>query len=542
MLRPGSVVALLLTLISGTLPSPAADLTVLARPGPWPVADRSIVYQGKIWFSTAVKGIDHNSADIWSFDPATSKLRFERYLFSQDTGHPVTHGDLLYWPHEDMRVGLGAGIVSVTDGHHWRDLVVGADDHMMHTHAAAEWQGKLVAAMAGWNAILAVSDDAGRHWRQLVNDAPKTGSFHRYNDIAPLGDRLFVRHWQSSGLSLAEYRDGRIVPVEDWPHARHFTRLTRFSSALYTLVDDDDGIAELWRVDADGPVRIDIEPAGLKMRQLLSDGERLWIVAAAADGGQLWSSTDGSVFTPGDRFRGGRSHSAVAAAPGAIYVTGEGADGRSIVWGPAAATIAVPDGPPGLPQQTMDPDPDFDATAETKRLARLLTAAETYQSHGRPLRDALEAAFAKRPGPGFFARLLKLPVPQREVDIFGGRYTASAPDMAIWHILAAMARNGEASVPVELLRLPWNHPSNRPQKWFDPLLIAMHAVQLTGQNDRATVTALIERLGRANDPDWLQSQVTGTLSAITEMPFAYDRAAWKKWWPSVRDTWPQQPG
>lgn len=325
MFRTGLGLTFLLILIAGTVTSLAADLAVLARPGPWPVADRSIVYQGKVWFSTAVKGVDHNSADIWSFDPATRKLRFERFLFSQDTGHPVVHRDLLYWPHEDMRVGLGAGILSVTDGRNWRDLVIATGDHMMHTHAAAEWQDRLVAVMAGWNSILAVSDDAGRHWRELVNDAPKTGSFHRYNDMAVLGDRLFIRHWESSGLSLAEYRGGRIVPVEGWPHQRHFSRLSWFSDALYALVDDDKGNTELWRVNTAGPVRVDVEPAGLKMRQLVSDGERLWIVAGAADGGQLWSSNDGSVFTPGDRFHGGRSHSAVAVAPGAIYVTGAGA-------------------------------------------------------------------------------------------------------------------------------------------------------------------------------------------------------------------------
>lgn len=538
MFRSVRGLTLLLILIVGTVPSFAADLTVLARPGPWPVADRSIVYQGKIWFSTAVKGVDHNSADVWSYDPASRKLRFERYLFSQDTGHPVVHGNLLYWPHEDMRVGLGAGIVSVTDGRNWRDLVIGTDDHMMHTHAAAEWQGKLVAAMAGWNSVLAVSDDAGGHWRVLVNDAPKTGSFHRYNDIAALGDRLFVRHWQSSGLSLAEYRDGRVVPVEGWPQTRHFSRFTRFAGALYTLVDDENGNAELWRIGADGPARIDLDPAGLTLRHLVSDGELLWIVSAAKDGGQLWSSTDGSVFAPGDRFFGGRSHSAAAAAGGAIYITGEGADGRSIVWGPRMAATAAPDEPPPLPRQTMDPDPDFDAMAETERLARLLTAVEAYQSHGRPLRDALQAALAKRPGPGFFGTLFRQPVPHLDVAIFGGRYSATAPDMAMWHILAAMARNGEATIPIELLQRPWTRPSNRPQKWFDPSLIAMHAVQLTGQNDRTTVATLIERLDRPDDPDWLQSQVTGTLSAITGKPFAYDRKAWKEWWSSVQEFWP----
>jgi hypothetical protein len=101
-----------------------------------------------------------------------------------------------------------------------------------------------------------------------------------------------------------------------------------------------------------------------------------------------------------------------------------------------------------------------------------------------------------------------------------------------------MARNRDATVPVQILAAEWNREPNRPQKWFDALLIGLHAVQLSGQNDRATVDALIGRLDNALDPDWLSSQVTGTLSAITGKPFAYDKQAWKAWWDSARDTWP----
>lgn len=540
MFRTGAGLALSLMLLLGPLPSVAAELGVLARPGPWPVADRLIVYRGRIWFSTAVKGVDHNSADIWSLDPASRKLRFERYLFSQDTGHPIVHQNLLYWPHEDMRIGLGAGIISVTNGQEWRDLVVSADDHMMHTHATAEWQGKLVAAMAGWNSVLAVSEDAGESWRPLVNDAPKTGSFHRYNDIAALGNRLFVRHWQTTGLSLAEYRNGRVMPVDGWPGNRYFSRFTPFAGALYTLVDDDSGKAELWRIDGQGPARIDVGSGDLDMRQLLSDGERLWIVARTENGGQLWSSADGAVFAAGDWFRGGLSHSAVAAAPGAIYVGGEGADGRSILWGPQSTAMMTPTTHPTLPEQRLEPDPDFDEAAASASLQRVLGDVESYRNHGRALREALQSAEAKRPPAGFFSSLLAARLPQQEIEIFGGRSSVSAADMAIWHILAAMARNGEGAIPLELLTAQWGRPTNRPQKWFDPLLVSIYAVQLTRQNDRATVNALIERLDNPGDPDWLRSQVTGTLKVITGETFAYDKAAWKNWWSSAQGSWPQE--
>lgn len=539
MFRSGFGLVLFIFLL-GPISSFAGELAVLARPGPWPVADRLIAYRGKVWFSTAVKGVDHNSADIWSFDPAAQDLRFKRYLFSQDVGHPVVHKGLLYWPHEDMRIGLGAGIVSVTDGSEWRDLIVPVGDHMMHTHATTEWKGKLVAAMAGWNSALAASEDAGKSWQLLVNDPPKSGSFHRFNDIASLENRLFVRHWQTTGLSLGEYRDGTVVPVEGWPNNRYFSGFTPFAGALYSLVDDDTDKAELWRIDAKGPRRVDINSVDLDMRQLLSDGERLWVVTRTHGGGQLWSSTDGADFVVGEEFKGGVSHSAVAIAPGAIYVAGEGADGRSILWGPRTASIDPPPAPPDLPEQRQKPDPAFDAPAEGDLLNQILGATQNYQSHGRPLRAALQSVLAKRPPPGFFTSLLSAQVPDQDIEIFGGRSTVRARNMATWQILAAMAQNGEKTIPVRFLTVPWHRPSNRPQKWFDSLLVALYAIQLTGQKDRATVEALVDRLDFQDDPDWLQSQITGTLSAITGKPFAYDRAAWKKWWLSAKSGWPRK--
>jgi hypothetical protein len=541
MIRARNHLALFLVLFFCVCPSLAAELGVLARPGPWPVADRLIAYQGRIWFSTAVKGVDHNSADIWSFDPTSQESQFERYLFSQNTGHPVVHKGLLYWPHEDMRIGLGAGVVSVTNGVDWRDLLVPADDPMMHTHATAEWRGQLVAAMAGWNSVLAASDDAGKSWRLLVNDPPKSGSFHRYNDVAALGDRLFVRHWQDTGLSLGEFRDGHVAAVEAWPNNRYFSPLTRFAGALYALVDADDGKAELWRIDLHGAEKVDVGTAGLDMRQLISDGKSLWFIARTGNGGQLWSSADGQVFLPGDTFRGGLAHSAAAAAPGKIFVGGQGADGKAILWGPPPTTGVDVPGLAVLPEQRVGTALAFDGDAEKRRLRAVLIAPDNYQRHGRPLRKALREVLLLNPPPDFFASLLEAEVPEQDIEIFGGRFTVPARDMATWQILAAMAQNGDRSVPSELLTGPWQRQPNRPQKWFDALLIAMHAVQLSGQSDRETVDALMGRLDNAGDPDWLQSQVTGTLTAITGEHFAYDKAAWTKWWALARKNWPQKP-
>ena len=61
----------------------------LARVGPWPVASEPIAFRGRVWFANSVKGRNHNSADLYSYDPATGALRYERHLFSQDAGQPL---------------------------------------------------------------------------------------------------------------------------------------------------------------------------------------------------------------------------------------------------------------------------------------------------------------------------------------------------------------------------------------------------------------------------------------------------------------------
>ena len=96
------------------------EIPVLARIGPWPVASRPIGFDGRIWLANSVKGVNHNSADIYSYDPRSGALRYERHLFSQDAGQPLAWNGLLYWPFEDSRASLAWGEYMVTDGERWR--------------------------------------------------------------------------------------------------------------------------------------------------------------------------------------------------------------------------------------------------------------------------------------------------------------------------------------------------------------------------------------------------------------------------------------
>ena len=65
-------------------------LVPLVRPGPWRDVTQLIGYGDRLWFANSVSGTNHNSADIYSYNPTTQTTRYEQHLFSQDAGTPTT--------------------------------------------------------------------------------------------------------------------------------------------------------------------------------------------------------------------------------------------------------------------------------------------------------------------------------------------------------------------------------------------------------------------------------------------------------------------
>ena len=522
----------------------SAELRVLAQIGPWPAADRLIAYRGRLWFSTSVKGVNHNSADLWSIDPASGDTRYERYLFSQDAGIAAVHGGLLFWPHEDMRMGGGYGVISVTDGKNWRNLYLPSASRMLHTHAVSEWNGKLVVAMAGWNSALATSSDLGRTWKTLIDDEPREGGFHRYNGLGVLGDRLVVRHWERSGVSVSEFRDGKMRKTPGWPKGVDVSELVVFQHALYAIVRTQDDVTELWHIAGDDyrANKISISPRGLDLRAITSDGQSLWLAVRTPDGGQLWSSRDGVEFMLAHSFGGGTPVSITSLGENQIYVGGKSDDGQAIVWGPREPATAASQtfARAGLPAVPSCSHSELGGRRLHQDLHDELQGIDNYQRHGSGLLEAIGNLVSKRPPPGFFARFLEVELPEQPIEVFGGQFSVPAREIGLWHLINAMEANCEASVPVRLLEPPWSRKSNGPQKWFDPLLVAMRVIQQLRQNDRSTIDALVTRLDRSNDPDWLQSQIVGTLTAITGQRFAYDFDEWHNWWRGARGEWPDQ--
>ena len=66
---------------------------------------RSSATGPRIWFANSELFRNHNAADIYSYDPATGALRYERALFSQGAGRPLVAGRLLYWGKADLDFG-----------------------------------------------------------------------------------------------------------------------------------------------------------------------------------------------------------------------------------------------------------------------------------------------------------------------------------------------------------------------------------------------------------------------------------------------------
>ena len=114
----------------------AEPLVRLAGDFRWPHVSSLVWYDGRLWFANGVKYVNHNSADIWSYEPASRRLRYERHLFSQDAGDPAVHPGLLYWPFEDPRFSAGRGEFMATDGEDWRWGML-ASPETFHVHAMA---------------------------------------------------------------------------------------------------------------------------------------------------------------------------------------------------------------------------------------------------------------------------------------------------------------------------------------------------------------------------------------------------------------------
>jgi hypothetical protein len=74
LIKTAALVAVFLCVTSQTRDAAATDkLTILKDGLHWPHVSSLIGYRGRLWFVNSRKYMNHNSVDIWSYDPACGK-------------------------------------------------------------------------------------------------------------------------------------------------------------------------------------------------------------------------------------------------------------------------------------------------------------------------------------------------------------------------------------------------------------------------------------------------------------------------------------
>ncbi len=529
-LIPLAVLILAVIMLScGGMTHAAQALVPLAKPGPWSGVSGLISYGGRLWFVNSVKFVNHNSADVYSYDPVSGKTRYERHLFSQDAGEPVVFGGLLYWPFEDSRFSARHGEYMVTNGRdwQWRSL---PDGEVFHIHAMATHRGQLIAATSAWRAGLQRSGD-GAAWRVIYDHPTPPRAVTRITTLATLGGVLYagLTDYLPQGSKLLKWVGDTLEPVAGWPAGTMVTSLTAYRGQLYGVNTTAEGSA-LWRTDGKTARRV-MGLDGYFVSDLAAGPDALWAVTIDRNGGTLWRSADGLSWKVEQRFNDATPVDVYVASEG-VYVGTNTPGGRGTLWGPPPPSASETGTAPPLLEPPVNPLAIERLRSELDTLEGLLSDGPNYRANRRRLLATLQPlALSKRDeiGAALVARL-DGPFPDSKVKMYGGQLTVPAARMARWYLLWAIALNGHGRISPDLLLEPWRGRPNRPGKYlYLPSAATWTAAEL-GQADDETIGALIAGLGSSDRPLWSVGDFVGALSALTDQRFGYDSAAWQAWW------------
>lgn len=523
----------LLALMAAGSSVPASDkkgalLVRLAAPGPWASVSQLIGYGGRLWFVNSVKFRNHNSADLYSFDPSSKTVRYERHLFSQDSGIPTLHEGLLYWPFEDARFSGGWGEFLVTNGEDWQWRMVTSAE-IFHIHAMASHKDALYAATGAWRGGLQRSLDRGRTWQSVYDHPTPQGRVSRLTELVSFAGDLYaaLNARAEEGAKLLRWTGAGFEPAEGWPPGRSVDALTVFSGKLYAVNRARDG-RSLWRFDGKTSEPVP-EMAGREIRDLAVQDGKLWTITAADGGGGLWRSDNGLRWEAVQRFED-REPFDLGVLGGSLYLGVRRAEGQGELWGPAEAPapnsqrlVRSP-----LPRDPADEARGLALVAELGEVLRGQADLDAWHREVDRLLFALphhrEAAVGEA-----LAELLSSDFPARPMTVIGGQVHTDTAEIGRWFLLWAIGMNGQGRVPVALLQRPWDKEPNRSEKYFGLVPAAIWAAGMTGQDDAATLAALAARLDKPGEPLWLRGDAVGALTAITGEHFGYDPPAWRHW-------------
>jgi len=502
-------------------------LVILSQPGPWSAVSRLVGYDGRVWFANSVKFLNHNSADLYSYDPSNGATRYEKHLFSQDLGKPIVYDNLLYWPYEDARSTTGGGEFSVTNGRDWvKNILTHAD--VFHVHAMVQLGTQLFAATSAWRAGLQRSTDGGRTWEVVYDHDTPEGRVSRITSVVEFDNTIYGGLISNSqpGSKLLRWTDETFEAVPEWPAGSATTALAVYDGFLYA-VNANARERSVWR--SNGTMAEKVGGLDDKSVHAFAVGNHeLWAISAADNSGELLRSEDGKRWTVEQTFDDARPVDIIVIG-GRVYVGTIGPADRGALWGSAALTdseIAV--GMPPLVVQSEELEIVADVAAELADT--LQTPFASFRDYRTRLVNLLRPlALSRKIDVGrVLSMQLSNDFPASSLPTFA--HEIDIPSANRWYLLWAIGLNGHGTVPVDMLRTHWTRLANRPEKYFEPLLGAIAAVGDIGQSDSATLGALIEHLSASDEPLWLKGDIVGALTSLSGNRFGYDFDAWRGWW------------
>lgn len=497
--------------------------------GPWPVVSKLIGYRDRLWFANSVKGVNHNSADLYSISLAAEPPRYEGHLFSQDAGDPAVHRGLLYWPLEDARTGPGVGAFDVTDGERWAHGLIPTEP-AYHAHAMAAVGDRLYAAPSAWQASIALSEDGGQSWDNIYLHPTPDRRVSRVTDLVTLGDKVFGVLNAPEGFHLIRVDDGSGDPVPGWPRGVRIASLTVHQGHLYGLVFGRD-VNAIWRSDGLRSKRVWTAPENSKPAALTSDGRSFWMAGHVAGKTILWRSEHAEDWIEVVALNGGTAFD-IEAYRDVVAVGGRGVHDRGVIWilkPDRVDDVETNDALPFWPPFDQAPSDDIDWVGEAARLDRLLADPASYERFGGQLRQAIMALPRQGVPPTFYPDRLQAIMPNDPLPMFGGIILNQMTVMGRWRLYWGMglARSGRVD-PADILR-PWDYTPNRPFKFFSTPEIAIWAAGRLARPDPDVLDALVQRLEDEATPLWLKGDAAGALTAITSERYGYDADAWRRW-------------
>ncbi|MGF1463510.1 MAG: hypothetical protein ACFB2Z_10160 [Maricaulaceae bacterium] len=504
-----------------TDPQPWVELVQGAHPG----VSALVAYDDRIWFAQSDPFENANIANVWSYDPGAGESQFERALFSQDVGDPLAWDGRLFWPFEDPRRSTGRGEFAVVDAERrwaWGTFQVG---RAFHVHTLGRCQGALMAGTGAFDGELLRSQDDGRAWALAGAVKPEAAPFARVVSITEVSGRCFLGTLANRDprSKVMEWTTAGIVAVPGGPTGNRADKLVGFDGRLFALSG-----GRIWRFDTGAEVWADRAAPARGPRAFSAHDGVLWLVTGRSGQGALWRSADGETWAAVQRFD--QTPISVLATDIGVFVgTYDRADGGRL-WGPepgatrveTPSVIASQDWPP-----TAGPSAVTNITAIQKALAAEPPDWRVALSRILEVSEAAAYGFGPRAGEALTA-LLDQPLPAGTIDTGRGGALPAGP-LLHWALLSQAASLQGGRVPVTLLRASWITPDNSRQKYFDPILAAILAVGWVGQDDPATLDALIDRLEAGADPEWLADDVAGALGALSGVYFATDAEAWRTW-------------